>query len=1490
MSFIPLEQSGDRQPGGFAPLAGEPKEKRRGFQPLQSQLEQSSILKQAALENPLTAGFETGMNLASQAVALPVAGLAGLATEAGNALGLTDKKGADVVHKVGEALTYQPRGEMGKAATEIATYPFQKLAEAGQYAGGKTLDATGSPALATVVDTAVNALPLVIDPAIRAAKKGNAGVTGEAVTADVTEKSRVTEPQVTPQVTPERRGFVPAEDAAQADGVSLRNQNTAPDMGMYGRAPENAVRVDSVDPAPRGFQPLKEGGDGFAQENVQAGVRRPEVGDPLVHGPDKPELSMVRGAGDQGLPAVDGQFRDISARRGAEAEEWRAPDLVGEARREQGVRTGERGMVASSAPDHASALLSPDTGRQQGIDLGGNGQGTRIAGRNVTQPNFVDRNVRGSGDNAGPAAVQENIAMADDQRRDTQLRRLEQAPGVEPRSTSVSTEKRMATGTGIAPREFPESQGFRPLNAEVQPMAGKVQNSWAPGANYAPLIDDAKAPAGAKTVADLPDPIRRENIIAEFSRALDSTVYEGRVKGKNRLGFFRPGVEEVRTKRFNDLEVAGHELAHLIDFRVPELSQVIKGDKALAKEFRSVSYDQRSLPEGFAEGMRLWLTQPETLKARAPAVADFLDRFADKHAYGPALKKAQADMVGWFGQDALNRARSKIGTDKPLSEHLDRAFDKFRQSTVDDLHGVYQMERDMAGGKIRPNGAYESARLSRASASIADGAIRYGHPVKRADGSFTYAGKGLEEILRPVAASLDDALLYFVGRSARELKQQGREHLFSDAEIKSMLALHTPERLQAFREYQKWNKGVLDFAEAQGVLNPEARALWKRTEYLPFHRVQQPGSLKGKPGDWQGIKALTGGTDNIRDVLGNMVANAAQLVDVAVKNEARLKIAELASKPGGGKFMVKIDAESRPVKVSGSQVIDEMFKRYGIAIDGQPPAFFEFFLNGQPPAGSNVVAVLKDGKKVWYEVGDPILLRSLEAIDRAPMHWLTQWLGMPKRLGQLSITLTPDFMVANIARDTIMGAVMSRSGFRPVVDSINGMRLRMANDPLYKEYIANGGGLSSIYLDQHHFRTKLEKFYNNQGVDYRTVLDTPDKLLGFVETLADSFEVSTRLGEYKRAIDAGEHPRHAAYLGREVSTDFAMKGDSKALGFMYDTVMFLRPAVVSMDRLYRGVAHDPNRAAIGAKTATLALASVGLYLLNRDDPRYADLPDWDRDTHWHFFVGDQHFRYPKIWEIGAVASLAERTTERLMETDPQGLGKDFARIVGHTFSLNFMPQILAPIYEQGANRNSFTKAPIETPGMENVQPFMRAKPSTSETMRALGMATRNLPESMQINPVRTEALLRGYLNTWAMYGLMLSDRAFYSEVGPAMRADEMPVVRRFYSNEPAKHTKFETQFYDMLGEAKRLQGTMRELDRQGRPEIADEKERSPLAGEAKPLERAQQNVKVINAEMMKTHRDKDLSPEQKRQRIDELLAEKNALLKATVQDAKAAQK
>ena len=83
---------------------------------------------------------------------------------------------------------------------------------------------------------------------------------------------------------------------------------------------------------------------------------------------------------------------------------------------------------------------------------------------------------------------------------------------------------------------------------------------------------------------------------------------------------------------------------------------------------------------------------------------------------------------------------------------------------------------------------------------------------------------------------------------------------------------------------------------------------------------------------------------------------------------------------------------------------------------------------------------------------------------------------------------------------------------------------------------------------------------------------------------------------------------------------------------------------------------------------------------------------------------------------------------------------------------------------------------------------------------------------------------------------------------------------------------------------------MKALYRMGRPEIADEKEKSYLAGEAQPLERAARNVQAINADMVKVHRDKTLTPESKRQRLDELIVGKNVLLKASVLNAEKAQR
>jgi conjugative element/phage-associated large polyvalent protein len=1047
---------------------------------------------------------------------------------------------------------------------------------------------------------------------------------------------------------------------------------------------------------------------------------------------------------------------------------------------------------------------------------------------------------------------------------------------------------------------------------EEPELPNEIANAWMPGGNHVGMIDDAVLPAAKKTTAKAKQkPIRREDVIAPFLKALDLPLYEGRVKGKNKLGFYLPKKETVRIKNKNDLEVAAHEIAHAIDDRVPEIRQSwMKGEKAkiYREELKGVSYDKGKIYEGFAEFVRLYTTQNAKAKELAPHYYQWFKGFTAKHEYGPAIETARKGMTAWFEQGALQRAASKIGKGRNVNEALYAPLRSFRQAVSDDLDGIYKMERELTGG-IKSVGAYETARLTRASHSITEGVMTMGRPVKREDGSFAFEGKGLEQILKSVSDDLDNWTLYAVGRSAHELRIQGREKLFTPTEIRAMRDLETPTFKKAFNEYQAWNKAVVDFAEQQGLINPDTRKLWRRAQYLPFHRVdsgQTAGTSTSAPeGTFGGIHRLTGGTGNIRDVTGNMIQNAARLMTEALRNEARVQVADMADKiRGGGRFMVKIPRISKTVRVHRDEIkrivqdagiTDEMVKALneanGFAMEDYSKLadFVTLFQHGQSPGGKNIVAVYRNGKPDYYEVIDPVLMRAISALDRPVKNWLVRFLSGFRRLGQSSITISLDFMAANIARDTLMGSIMSRHGFKPFIDSIRGMKSRITKDATYREFIANGGGFSSYLVDERAFKKHLESFYTKKGIDPKYVLDAPGKLLYFMESLTDAFEMSTRLGEFKQAKQGGAHPRHAAYSAREVSTDFAMRGDSEVLGFMYDTVMFLKAGVNGIDRSYRGFAHDPNKQSIAVKTGILAMMSMGLYAYNRKFDEYNDMEDWKKDSYWHFFVpkddgSHHHFMYPKIWEIGAVSSVAERTLEHMFDGDMKQYVVDFSRVVMNQFKFDYVPQALAPLYEQFLNKIRFTGRPIETQGMERLAPFARSGTYTSETLKELGFASLDLPRQLQFPPARAEALLRGYFNTWAMYGLTLSDAMMFDNK-PKMRVDQYPVFRRFYSADPAKHSKHETMFYDMLKETTELRNTMRQMDRQYRPNIADELEQRPEVNDYSELQDINEELQLIRQDQREI-RMSELSPKEKRKQIDALIEERNELLKLAVEGMK----
>ncbi len=86
--------------------------------------------------------------------------------------------------------------------------------------------------------------------------------------------------------------------------------------------------------------------------------------------------------------------------------------------------------------------------------------------------------------------------------------------------------------------------------------------------------------------------------------------------------------------------------------------------------------------------------------------------------------------------------------------------------------------------------------------------------------------------------------------------------------------------------------------------------------------------------------------------------------------------------------------------------------------------------------------------------------------------------------------------------------------------------------------------------------------------------------------------------------------------------------------------------------------------------------------------------------------------------------------------------------------------------------------------------------------------------------------MRGYLHTWAIYGLQIADAAAFDDK-TNLPADQYPGLKRFYSQQPARHSPYVSKFYELVKETTEARRTMRQMAKSYRPEIADELEQTP---------------------------------------------------------------
>jgi hypothetical protein len=388
--------------------------------------------------------------------------------------------------------------------------------------------------------------------------------------------------------------------------------------------------------------------------------------------------------------------------------------------------------------------------------------------------------------------------------------------------------------------------------------------------------------------------------------------------------------------------------------------------------------------------------------------------------------------------------------------------------------------------------------------------------------------------------------------------------------------------------------------------------------------------------------------------------------------------------------------------------------------------------------------------------------------------------------------------------------------------------------------------------------------------------------------LGDRSENVNRNALYEQLRAKGVSHLEAAFMARDLM-DFAMGGTWPVVRFLTQSVPFLNARLQGLYKLGRSAKDDPAR--VGYTVGAVALASLALLLMYGDDEDWKKREDWDRDTYWWFKIGDVAYRIPKPFEIGAIGTIAERTWELMFDKEMSGkrYGRRTLDIITEQFAMNPVPQLVKPMIDLYANRDSFTGRQIESMGMERRRPEDRARASTSTIALALGQL--GLPNPAQLanaryealSPVQIDHLVRGYfgwlgtaVTSGLDYGLRpLSDRG----ARPEMRLKDVFLAGSFVETLPTNSSRYVTEMYEQARQAQQFWASYRDAVKFGNTARAAElmSENRDQLVKARRLSGFTAAGGQLNEQVRRIEASRSLSPETKRKMIDALEQRRNQL-------------
>ena len=831
----------------------------------------------------------------------------------------------------------------------------------------------------------------------------------------------------------------------------------------------------------------------------------------------------------------------------------------------------------------------------------------------------------------------------------------------------------------------------------------------------------------------------------------------------------------------------------------------------------------------------------------------------DKGGFG-AIKEAYQSPL----KAALGKAKDRLDESKQVWKTI------LRQGFLDQ----YDSFRTIINDKR----AWMMANLSEASGGTVEAALEYGRPfMNRGAVDVDVNKKSLSQIFEPLGAEVNDWLMWVAGNRAERLASEERERLFSDVDIQALKSLNNGKmddgrsRSQVYeavrKEFEEMNDAFVKIGTKTGVISPDEANVWRKQGfYVPFYRIAEEESKKGVTGPYTGgglvrqtaYKRLKGADIPLGDLLTNVIMNWNHIVSSGLKNQAAVEALSSAENMG-----------------LATQVSEK-------------------------DKSKDAVFIRLRGKKMWLELDDTkegqLVLESLMSLNYEGMNsFMMKAARKFKRALTYGVTANPEFKAANLFRDTIQAVAVAGMSTNIAKNLKQGFKSTKKGSPTIARMIAGGGAFGDSGYIHGSDPEALQRLIK-KDIDRMTILDSPKRIQKMWDAYQDfgaRLENVNRAANFEQDLSRGDVDLLTANFNARDHLDFQRTGAFTSIRILAQVVPFLNARLQGLSKLGRAGFDKNQRKQFMAVLSTYAMASVLLYLYMKDDDDYDEAPQWERDAYHLFKIpgSDVMYRLPRPFEVGFIATIAERAVEQMVNDKVHG--ELFFERVWHglteTLSFNPVPQMIMPAVEVWANHNMFTNRQIESEPMKKLSPSERKRAWTSETAIAMSKGFNTiLWDDVVLSPLQIEHLVNGYFG-WIGGTALESSDMIIRGVGlapsiPERRIQDYMLVGRFARTGPTRGTRYLTEFYENLHDANRAYANIRFAAQLGDQEKAmklAEKNEDKLAIRG-IYAGAQKSISRINKAILIT-RSKDIPSDEKLEEIESLNMMKNQIAKRVIE-------